>query len=64
VPHQAYNPDRSPSDFFLFGTVKRELQNDENHSREDLILAIKAIFDELSKEALNSFCVSWIKRFE
>jgi hypothetical protein len=58
VLHPAYNPDRAPSDFFLFGTVKIELQNYEIHSREDLILAIRAIFDEIPKETLNSVYVS------
>jgi hypothetical protein len=41
VPHPAYIPDHAPSDFFLFGTVKTELQNYEIHSRQDLILAIR-----------------------
>jgi hypothetical protein len=61
VPHQAYNPDRAPSDFFLFGTVKTELQNYEIHSKEDLILTIMAICDGISKETLNFVYVSWIK---
>jgi hypothetical protein len=45
VPHPAYSPDLAPSYFFLFGSVKEELQNYEIHSREDLILAIRAVFD-------------------
>jgi hypothetical protein len=64
VPHPAYSPDRTPSDFFHFGTLKTELQNYEIHSREDLILTIRAIFDEISEETLNSVYVSWIKRLE
>jgi histone-lysine N-methyltransferase SETMAR len=58
VPHPAYSPDLAPSDFFLFGTVETELQNYEIHSREDLILAIRAIFDQISKEILISVYVS------
>jgi hypothetical protein len=64
VPHPAYSPDRAPSDFFLFGTVKAELQNYEIHSREDLILAIRAIFDQIYKEMLISVYVSWIERLK
>jgi hypothetical protein len=45
VPYPAYSPDRAPSDFFLFGTTKTELQNS---------LAMSAIFEEMPKETLNS----------
>jgi hypothetical protein len=62
VPHPAYSLDRALSDFFLFRTVKTELQNYEIHSRQDLILAIRAIFDEISKDTFNSVYVLWAKR--
>jgi hypothetical protein len=64
VPHPAYIPDLAPSDFFLFGTVKAELQNYKIQSREDLILARRAIFDQRSKETLISIYVSWIERLK
>jgi hypothetical protein len=64
VPHPVYSPDLAPSDFFLFGTVKAELQNYEIHSREDLIMAIRAIFDQISKEMLISVYISWIERLK
>jgi hypothetical protein len=64
VPHPIYSQDRALSDFFLFGTVKTELQNYEVHSRQDLILAIRAIFDEISKDILNSVYVSWTKKLK
>jgi hypothetical protein len=64
VPHPAYSPDRAPSDFFLFRIVKTELQNFEIHSRQDLILTISAIFDEISKDTLNSVYISWAKRLK
>jgi hypothetical protein len=64
VPHPAYSLDHAPSDFFLFRTVKTEMQNYEIRSREDLILAIRAIFDEIPKETLNSVYISWIKRLK
>jgi hypothetical protein len=58
VPHPAYSPDLAPSDFFLFGTVKADLQNYEIHSREYLILAIRTVLGEISKETLISVYVS------
>jgi hypothetical protein len=64
VSHPAYRPDLASSDFFLFGTMKTELQNYEIHSREDPILVIRAIFDQISKETLISIYFSWIERFK
>jgi hypothetical protein len=64
VPHPAYSQDLASNDFFLSGTVKAELQNYEIHSREDLILAIRAIVDKISKETLISVYVSWIERLK
>jgi hypothetical protein len=48
----------------LFGTAKTELQDYEIHGREDLILGIRAVFDKIPKEALNSVYVSWIKKLK
>jgi hypothetical protein len=64
VSHLAYSPDRAPSDFFLFGTVKTELQNYEIHRRQDLIMAIREIFDEMPKETFSPASISWIKRLK
>jgi hypothetical protein len=64
VPHPAYSSDNTPSDFFLFWSVKIGLRNYKIHNRQDLILAIRAIFDEIPKDILNSVYVSWIKRLK
>jgi hypothetical protein len=65
LPLPAYNQNLAPSDFFLFGTVKTELSNYEIHSsRQDLILTIRAIFDETPEDIFNSVSVSWTKRFK
>jgi hypothetical protein len=64
VPHPAYSPDRAPSDLLLFGRVMAELQNYEIHSKEDLILAIRMVFDQIFKETLISVDVSWMKRLK
>jgi hypothetical protein len=58
VTHPVFSLGPAPSDFFLFGTVKTELQNYEIHSKQDLILAIRAIFDKISKDIFNSVYVS------
>jgi hypothetical protein len=64
VPHPTYSPDRARSDFFLFGMVTAELQNYEIHSREDLILAIRTVFGQISKETFISVYVSCMKRLK
>jgi hypothetical protein len=65
VPHPADGPDLAPSDFFFFfGIMKTELQNYEIHSRQDLILAIWAIFEKIPKDILNSVYILWITRFK
>jgi hypothetical protein len=64
VSYPAYSQGRAPSDCFIFRIVKKELQNYEIHNRQDLILAIRAIFDEISKDTLNSVYVSLAKRLK
>jgi hypothetical protein len=60
----AHNLDLMLRDFFLFGILKTELQNDKIHRRDDLISAIRSIFDEISKKTLNSVYDSWKKRLK
>jgi hypothetical protein len=64
VQHPTYSPGIAPSDFFLFGIVETELQNYEIYNRQGLILAIRGIFDEISKDIFNSVYVLCIKRFK
>ena len=45
TPHPPYSPDIAPSDFFLFGYVKRKLIGHSFQTREALYQAIKSIID-------------------
>jgi hypothetical protein len=36
LPHPAYNPDRAPSDFFLFGHLNEKLLDFKCENRDDL----------------------------
>jgi histone-lysine N-methyltransferase SETMAR len=38
--HHPYSPDLAPSDFYLFGSVKHELQGHEFTEGEELVSAI------------------------
>jgi hypothetical protein len=62
VLHPAYSLDPASDDFFLFGIIKTKLENYEIYSRQDLILARKAVFDEIRQNALNSVYALWIRR--
>jgi hypothetical protein len=63
VPHPTYNPDRAPSDFFLFGHLKTKLVGLVIPGRKALISTIRQIFSEIPREKLISVCLSW-KRFK
>jgi hypothetical protein len=60
VPRPVYSPDDAPNCFFAFGIVKTELDDYEILNRQDLILRISAVFNEIPKGMLNSVYVLWI----
>jgi hypothetical protein len=64
APHPLYSPDRAPSDFFLFGSVKRALQGSEFQSVEELLAAVVAMFNAIPTETLISTFHEWIRRLQ
>jgi hypothetical protein len=64
VPHQAYNPDLAPSDFFHFEHVKSKLPGLAIGRREDLICEIWHIFEEIPKVTLISVYILQINRLK
>jgi hypothetical protein len=46
IPHPPYSPDLAPSDFYLFGILKRQLENKEFVVPEDLLKTIVQILDK------------------
>jgi hypothetical protein len=64
TPHPTYSPDLAPSDFFLFGYIKRELTEYHIPDRESLKSAITHILDEIGQETLITVFETWISRFE
>jgi hypothetical protein len=47
ILHLAYSLNLAPSDFFLFGYVKRKLTEYDTHDWQSLESAITHIFDEI-----------------
>jgi hypothetical protein len=60
LPHLAYSPDLSPSDFFLFGNIKEKLSDYNCEGREDLLNGITEIFTRIDQEVLPSVFESWV----
>jgi hypothetical protein len=62
VPHLHYNPDRAPSDFFLFGNMKEKLRGISFTARDDLIFARGQIFSEILEMVLKNVVPNSIMR--
>jgi hypothetical protein len=54
VPHLHYNPDRAPSDFFLFGDMKEKLIGTSLTTSDDLTFARRKIFSEILEMILKN----------
>jgi hypothetical protein len=62
LPHPAYSPDLTPSDFFLFGYIKGKLSDYNCQSREYLLNAITEMCTGVGREVLLSVFESWVNR--
>ncbi|UYV81324.1 hypothetical protein LAZ67_20000772 [Cordylochernes scorpioides] len=51
LEHPAYSPDLAPSDYFLFGLLKKELKGKRFDSDEDVQKVVQDIFHTLPKSA-------------
>jgi predicted outer membrane lipoprotein len=64
APHPSYSPDRAPSDFFLFGSVKSAAQGSEFQTLEELLAAAVGILNAIPTETLTSTFHERIRRFQ
>ncbi len=64
APQPEYSPDVAPSDFFLFGYVKKQLEGKHYTSEDDLYDAIVEILMKIPSDVLKSSYRDWIKRLE
>ncbi|UYV84195.1 hypothetical protein LAZ67_X001493 [Cordylochernes scorpioides] len=51
LEHPAYSPDLAPSDYFLFGLLKKELKGKRFESNEDVQKVVQDFFHTLPKSA-------------
>ncbi|GFO44908.1 histone-lysine N-methyltransferase SETMAR [Plakobranchus ocellatus] len=65
LPHPAYSPDLAPSDFHLFGPLKRHLGGMAFETGDDLISELRNWFDNLDVDffrvGINSLLSRWQK---
>jgi hypothetical protein len=64
MPHPPYSPDIAPSDFFLFGDVKRQLMGKHFSSAEELMAALEEILEMYTSTTLISVMDEWVTRLE
>jgi hypothetical protein len=64
VAHPPYSPDLSPCDFWLFGTWKQKIQDHVFDTTEEILMAIRNVWSEVTFEDLQSIFFDWIQRVE
>jgi hypothetical protein len=64
APHPPYSPDLAPSDFFLFGYVKRKLMGYHAESADDLFGQVLLILGEIPLATLNGVFQEWMGRLQ
>jgi hypothetical protein len=60
APHPPYSPDIAPSDFFLFGDLKRQLRGSRFQTDEELLVEIRKLVGEISPKTLLDVLHDWI----
>jgi hypothetical protein len=64
APHPPYSPDWAPSDFFLFDYVKGKLMGYRVETPSELLVRIRVILAEISRETLNAVFLEWMGRLQ
>ena len=62
APQPPYSPDLAPSDFFLFGFLKNQLEGEKFDDFQQLHEKITEILAEISKDTLAKVFEEWIER--
>jgi hypothetical protein len=57
-----YSPDLAPSDFFLFGSLKRKLMGYRAESESELLVSIGVILAEIPRDVLDAVFLEWMDR--
>jgi hypothetical protein len=62
MSHPPYSPDLAPSDFYLFGTVKNQLEHIQLSEHDDFFEKLYEILQSIPKEELARVFTAWRER--
>jgi histone-lysine N-methyltransferase SETMAR len=62
APHPPYSPDLAPSDFYLFGYVKRCLAGLSSEDANQLLAAVEGVLEGINKVTLQAVFLEWMDR--
>jgi hypothetical protein len=62
APHPSYSPDLAPSDFYLFGYVKRRIAGLSFEDADRLCAAIEDLLEGIEKATLQAVFLEWMDR--
>jgi hypothetical protein len=62
LPHSPYSPDIAPSNFWLFGHMKKSLDDRTFDEAEQLLEAITEFLDEIHPSELEVVFSHWVER--
>jgi histone-lysine N-methyltransferase SETMAR len=63
APHPSYSPDLAPSDFYLFGDVRRCFAGLSFEDADQLLAAVEGARDGIEKKTLQVVLLEWMDRF-
>jgi hypothetical protein len=64
VAHSRYSPDLSPCDFWLSGMLKKKIQDRVFGTTEEILIAIRNVWSDVTFEDWQSVFFDWIQRVE
>jgi hypothetical protein len=64
APHPPYSPDLAPSDFYLFGDIKRCPAGLLFKDADQLLAAVEGVLDGIEKVTLQAVFLEWMDRLK
>jgi hypothetical protein len=64
APHPPYSPDLAPSDFYLFGDVKRCLADLSFEDANQILVAVESALEGIEKVTLQTVFLEWMDRLK
>jgi hypothetical protein len=62
APHPPYSPDLAPSDFYLFGYLKRCIARLSFEDADQLLAAVEGVLEDIEKVTLQAVFLEWVDR--